>query len=164
MTPPATKTSVPSPVNTDGFEPDPVESVMLMLERSHDTNCVRCGYELHPTILAGRDRCPECGGRIVLSVANERADLGRLLPLVISFAIGIGTGLTYPMYALFEAEFDPLAGASIAYSAVNLILLTIAIRFRRAYAHSPRIARVVILLVIWAVFFGFWRWWMTRPF
>ena len=160
----ATTGRLESPIGNGALEPDPLENVALMLERSHDTNCARCGYELHPTVLAGHDRCPECGARIVLSVARERADLRRLLPLVVSLSIAVGSGLTFPLYCVFEREWEALGGVSVTYAMVNLILLTIAVRFRRQYARLSRPARFGMLLVIWCVFFVFWRWWTSQPF
>ena len=163
----ATTDRLESPIEDGALEPDLLENVALMLERSHDTNCARCGYELHPTVLAGHDRCPECGARIVLSVAHERTDLGRLLPLVVSLSIAVGSGLTFPLYCVFEMkriEWEVLGSVSVAYAMVNVILLTIAVRFRRQYTRLPRPARFAMLLVIWCVFFVFWRWWTSQPF
>lgn len=121
--------------------------------------CPTCRYDLTGTAGAGLSVCPECGRPFsIVAVEPERA--GFWLPLVVTLAMGTGTGLTYPLYVWFNAEtLDVQAVTSLSGAIVMFVLTALAVVTRRRLARFPRAVSLGLVGLGWVVILLFWAFW-----
>lgn len=101
---------------------NPDDRALLEFIYTRDVECPACGYNLRGLRTAV---CPECSGRLYLSVGSENLALGPWAMALVSFALGAGFDGVVSVVISIGLIFFPPSGAGVRQAGLLLLSFVI---------------------------------------